>query len=114
MKHDGAKMVVFTKQEYRSVSGAIPTWGRPARTGAGQAQEDDEHETDEAEAAEVGGIHMAAAAPRKRQRKGSSSSNGSSSGRRAAASKAAGPKGRNRMTFKDWQQRTLDEYVRSN
>jgi hypothetical protein len=106
-------MVVFTKQEYRSVSGPILTWGRPARAGAGagQAREDDEHETDEAEAADAGGIAVAVAAPRKRQRKASSSGSGSNGSRKAAASKVAGPKGRNRMTFKDWQQRTLDEYA---
>jgi hypothetical protein len=110
-------MVVFTKQEYRALPG-VPGAGSTAQ---GPQLPGEEHKADEGEVFATGGVAgkqkkpLQGGSTRKRQRKdmAGSAALAASKGSRGGSkgSKTAGPKGRNRLTFKDWQQRTLDEFL---
>ena len=125
MKHDGTKVVVFTKQEYRSAT--APAAQGKGGTALAAFDEGEEGETEDVEVLAAGGgsNRRGSSGSRKRRKQERSkssaaagsdggsrkSSSSSSSSRPRGGSRSAGPKGRNRMTFKDWQQRTMDEYL---
>ena len=109
LKHDGAKVVVFTRPELRALDGPLP--GEP---GAEEAPDAD-GVPDEG-GADGGGDSGAARGRRRRHAAGGSALAAAQGSKpkappRGGGSKRGGGKGGERATFRDLQQRTLDEYL---
>lgn len=103
-KHDGKKMVIFTKQEYRQLDGMITSTGRSRAV----AVSDGSMMVDEGEEEDPNQQQTKSAKRRQKQqtRRSSSFSKGGQIGNRKAGNSKSG-----RSTFKDMQQRTLMDYM---
>ena len=106
VKHDGKKVVVFTKQEYRQLDGPITSTGKAlAAAGGGGMMVDEGEEADDMDFKQQ---KLSSSAKRRQKQQGvwTTSSSSYKPGGRKGGQKKGG-----RATFKDLQQRMMEEYM---
>lgn len=102
-KHDGKKMVIFTKQEYRQLDAPITSTGRSMVAAVDGSSMVDEGEADDLDQMAVPALTKSAKRRQKQQASGSSRSSSKGVAKKGAKS--------GRTTFKDMQQQTLEGYL---
>lgn len=113
IKHDGQKMVIFTKQEYRHLDRPITSTGKSVLVGLADSTdamveegEEEEHEQQQQQ--------LTKSAKRRQKQQVRSSSNGGSRSGAVGGKAGEGRTGKlrsGRGTFRELQQRTMEKYV---
>jgi hypothetical protein len=99
LKHDGTKVVLFTKKELRALDG-------PIGTSEGEAEAEEGEEPPPRGERGSGGGGSSSGAPRRPKATGGSVAKGQQKPARRPGSGRGG-----RRTFRDLQQQAMDEYV---